>query len=149
MSARQRRPPLGLRKSTPLTRRGETRHGSCMQSELFRAAMAAVRVLVLACMGTSSIAAQQHVDVLIRGGTVVDGTGGPPRSADVGIRGDRIAFVGDAAAGRITAARTVDARGLVVAPGFIDPHTHTGSDLSNPQRKSNLAYLMQGVTTVV
>ena len=69
--------------------------------------------------------------------------------ADVGIRRDRIAFVGDAAADHVTASRTIDAKGLVVAPGFIDPHTHTAGDLSNPDRKSNLPYLMQGVTTVV
>lgn len=94
-------------------------------------------------------AAQQQVDVLIRGGTVVDGTGSLGRLADVGIRGDRITFVGNAAQARITGARTIDARGLVVTPGFIDPHTHTGGDLSSPQRKSNVPYLMQGVTTVV
>jgi N-acyl-D-aspartate/D-glutamate deacylase len=93
------------------------------------------------------LAAQQRVDLLIRGGSVVDGSGGPPRTADVGIRGDRIVLVGDGSA--VTASRTIDAKGLVVAPGFIDPHTHTGGDLSNAQNRSNLAYLMQGVTTVV
>lgn len=95
------------------------------------------------------LAAQQQVDILIRGGSVVDGTGAPERRADVGIRGANIVFVGDAAAGRVTATRTIDAAGLVVAPGFIDPHTHTAGDLSNAARKSNLPYLMQGVTTVV
>lgn len=97
----------------------------------------------------ASLPAQQQVDLLIRGGTVVDGTGSPGRVADVGIRGDRIAFIGDAARSRVSAARFVDAKGLVVAPGFVDPHTHTGGDLSSAQRKANLAYLMQGVTTVV
>ena len=57
--------------------------------------------------------------------------------------------MGDAAARGITATRTIDARGLVVAPGFIDPHTHAAGDLSSPQRKGNVNYLMQGVTTVV
>ncbi len=75
--------------------------------------------------------------------------GGPPRRADVGVTGDRITFVGDAARARVTGKRTVDATGLVVAPGFVDPHTHTAGDLSNAERKSNLPYLMQGVTTVV
>jgi N-acyl-D-amino-acid deacylase len=99
----------------------------------------------------ATAAAQQQVDVLIRGGTVVDGSGAPARRADVGVRGDRIAFVGDAASSRVSAAKTVDATGLVVAPGFIDPHTHTQGDLSssNPERRANLAYLMQGVTTVI
>jgi N-acyl-D-aspartate/D-glutamate deacylase len=95
--------------------------------------------------------AQQQVDILIRGGSVVDGSGSPARTADVGIRGDKITFVGDATAGRVTATKTIDAKGLIVAPGFIDPHTHTESDLSNsaPQRHGNVAYLMQGVTTVI
>lgn len=90
-----------------------------------------------------------EVDLLIQGGTVVDGTGSPSRVADVGIRGDRIAFVGDAASRGVTAARTLDATGLVVAPGFIDPHTHTSGDLSSSRRHANLDFLMQGVTTVV
>src|SRR5215467_7928529 len=86
-----------------------------------------VRSGLLLCGALVPAAAQQRVDVLIRGGTIVDGSGGPARTADIGIRGDRIVFVGDA--GAATAARTIDAKGLVVAPGFIDPHTHTGGDL--------------------
>lgn len=96
-----------------------------------------------------SAGAQQSVDILIRGGTLVDGTGSPGRRADVGISGDRIAFVGDGASARITGARTIDATGLVVAPGFIDPHTHAAGDLASPRRRANVHYLMQGVTTVV
>jgi len=106
-------------------------------------------ILAHALLGAAAVGAQQQVDVLIRGGTMVDGTGGPPRAADVGIRGDRIAFIGNAAGARVTATRTIDARGLIVAPGFIDPHTHTAGDLANAQRRANLPYLMQGVTTVV
>ncbi|MFL6207789.1 MAG: amidohydrolase family protein [Pyrinomonadaceae bacterium] len=90
-----------------------------------------------------------QVDLLLRRGKVLDGSGAQPRVADVGIRGDRIVFIGDAARAGVTAARTIDARGLVVAPGFIDPHTHTMEDLSDAARKSNENYLMQGVTTVV
>lgn len=89
------------------------------------------------------------VDVLIRGGRVVDGSGNAPFVADVGISDDRIVFIGDAAKDGLTAARTINAAGLIVAPGFIDPHTHAFEDLSNPQRKNNLNYLMQGVTTVL
>jgi len=106
-------------------------------------------VLALLATPAAHLAAQQQVDVLIRGGTLVDGTGAARRRADVGIKGDRIAFVGDAAASRVTAAKTIDATNLIVAPGFIDPHTHTQGDLSSPQRKENLPYLMQGVTTVI
>src|SRR2546426_3434083 len=90
-----------------------------------------------------------QLDLLILHGKLVDGSGKKPRTADVGIRGDRIVFVGDARKQNFTAARTIEAMGLVVAPGFIDPHTHTLADLSDTERKSNLAYLMQGVTTVV
>ena len=90
-----------------------------------------------------------QVDLLLRRGKVVDGSGARPRVADVGIRGDRIVFVGDAARAGVTAARTIDVAGLVVAPGFIDPHTHTLEDLSSPERKGNENYLTQGVTTVV
>src|SRR5688500_9887941 len=98
--------------------------------------------------------AQTAVDLLIRGGNVISGDAAP-RVTDVGITGDRITFVGDAAAARVTARRTIEARGLVVAPGFIDPHTHTSGDLSSTQSRdgvpdrANLPYLMQGVTTVV
>lgn len=96
-----------------------------------------------------AIAAQQQVDVLLRNGTVVDGTGAPERRADVGVSGDRITFIGDATRDRVQARRTIDATGLIVAPGFIDPHTHTLGDLSSPQRRGNVNYLMQGVTTVI
>lgn len=94
-------------------------------------------------------AENERLDLLILHGKLVDGSGKRPRRADVGIRGDRIVFVGDARKQNLAVTRTIDATGLVVAPGFIDPHTHTLGDLSNAERKSNLAYLMQGVTTVV
>lgn len=88
-----------------------------------------------------------QVDVLIRGGRVIDGSGGQPTTADVGITGERIVFVGDGK--NIKAARTIEATGLIVAPGFIDPHTHANVDLTTEQHKSNVNYLLQGVTTVV
>ena len=59
-------------------------------------------------------------DLIIRGGTVVDGSGAPGRRADVAITGDRITEIGDG----IDGTRTLDATGHVVAPGFIDIHTH-------------------------
>jgi N-acyl-D-aspartate/D-glutamate deacylase len=86
------------------------------------------------------------LDILIKDGRLIDGSGSGETATDVGIRGDRIVFVGNA--GSRSAARIINASGLVVAPGFIDPHTHTAEDLSDPARSSNLAYLMQGVTTV-
>src|SRR5882762_5008063 len=60
-------------------------------------------------------------DILIKNGTVIDGTGAPARRADVGIAGGKIVEVGELSG---AARRTIDADGLVVAPGFIDPHTH-------------------------
>jgi N-acyl-D-aspartate/D-glutamate deacylase len=91
----------------------------------------------------------RQLDLLILHGKLIDGSGKKPRTADVGISGDRIVFVGDARKANLTTVRTIDATGLVVAPGFIDPHTHTLGDLSDEKRKGNEAYLMQGVTTVV
>lgn len=80
------------------------------------------------------------LDVLLRGGTVLDGTGAAARVADVGIRGETIVEVGNL--GAASAARALDVRGLVVAPGFLDVHAH--SDLRrNPLAQSKVA---QGVT---
>ena len=83
-------------------------------------------------------------DVLIRGGAIVDGTGAPRRVADVGIRGGRIEAVG-ALAGA-PAARVVDATGLVVAPGFIDVHTHADELADHPAAEH---FARMGVTTVI
>lgn len=84
-------------------------------------------------------------DVVIAGGRLVDGSGAPWRLADVGIRGDRIAAIGwlDGQ----PAARRIDAKGMVVAPGFIDPHVHARERLFELPRAEG--YLLQGLTTVV
>ena len=104
--------------------------------------------IVAVLLSTVAAAQGAPLDVLVTGGTLHDGSGSPGRRADVGWRGDRIAFIGDAAAAKVTAWRTIDAAGLIVAPGFIDPHTHTQDDLSSAERRGNVNYLMQGVTTV-
>lgn len=90
--------------------------------------------------------APEPVDLLIRGGMVHTGSG-PPFLGDVAIAGDRIKAVGRRIAG--PARRVIDARGMIVAPGFIDPHSHIGEDLASPDARTRLvsAFLMQGVTT--
>ncbi|MCB2092742.1 MAG: amidohydrolase family protein, partial [Alphaproteobacteria bacterium] len=87
-------------------------------------------------------------DILITGGTVYDGHDTAGENLDIAINGDQITYVGPAGQYKISAARTIDATGLIVAPGFIDPHTHSLDDLQNPDKKLNANYLMQGVTTV-
>ena len=106
-----------------------------------------VWLVVLALTASSTSIAQQRVDILLRGGMLVDGSGSAARQADVGLTGHRITFIGDSS--RIQASRTIDATGLIVAPGFIDPHTHSLEDLSSNARHGNENYLLQGVTTVL
>jgi N-acyl-D-amino-acid deacylase len=84
-------------------------------------------------------------DLLIRGGTVIDGTKAPRYEADVAVRDGRIAEVGKLAGA--SAARTIDAGGMIVAPGFIDAHTHDDQALlSQPDMSFKVS---QGVTTVI
>ena len=84
-------------------------------------------------------------EVAIRGGLVFDGTGAEPVEADVGIVGDTIAAVGDLSGYR--AERSVDATGRLVAPGFIDMHTHAERGLPHPELAPSVHHLKQGVTT--
>lgn len=85
-------------------------------------------------------------DLVIRGGTIIDGTGSPGQQGDLAIQGDRIAAVGSL--GKYEAAKVIDATGLVVAPGFINPHSHTHDEAINPfQDLDAAASLMQGITT--
>jgi N-acyl-D-amino-acid deacylase len=103
--------------------------------------------LVLAAPAALLLAASTGpaYDLLLRGGRIVDGSGNPWYVADVGVREGRVAAIGrlDEAA----AARVVDARGLVVAPGFIDVHTHVESGLARRPTADN--FVLDGVTTLV
>src|ERR1700722_11989069 len=84
-------------------------------------------------------------DILIVNGRIVDGTGNPWFYGDIGIRGDSIAAIGKLTGA--TARETIDARGLVVAPGFIDIHSHGRRGIFDVPTAEN--YLREGVTTFV
>ncbi|MDQ0252039.1 N-acyl-D-aspartate/D-glutamate deacylase [Sphingomonas kyeonggiensis] len=97
-------------------------------------------------LGAAAPAPPQKVDLLIRGGTIYTGSDAP-FIGDVAISGDHILSVSKHA--NVLAARVIDAKGMIVAPGFIDPHTHMGEDLASDDQARRLipAFLMQGVTT--
>lgn len=103
--------------------------------------------LALAMMSMTSAAQTPQYDLIIRNGRVLDGTGVPWRYADVAIRGDRIAAVGTLPA-QATAERTIDATGLYVTPGFIDPHSHAGEGLGTAELAPAVPILHQGITTL-
>lgn len=91
-----------------------------------------------------------EADTLIHGGLLFDGGAGEGRIADIAIRGDRILEVGPGLRQRYRAAREIDAAGLVVSPGFIDPHTHPDTYLRSPDpaMRRLLPWLHQGVSTI-
>ena len=88
-----------------------------------------------------------HADFVLKGGTLIDGTGTPGRQADVAVIGEKIVAVGSFAVD--PGARVIDVSSLVVAPGFIDLHTHSDSGITQPATRLNQNYLTQGVTTIV
>jgi N-acyl-D-amino-acid deacylase len=90
-------------------------------------------------------------DLLVRGGTLIDGSGAPRSPADLAIKSGRIAEVFDPSeSGKINAPSQIDARGLVVAPGFIDLHSHSDWVAPIPEHAQILKpFIMQGVTTFV
>ena len=101
--------------------------------------------LVALLGGCASVPQAPSYDTILRGGTVYDGSGSAPFAGDIGIRGDRIAYVGPHLAGR--GAREVDARGLAVAPGFVNMLSWANEALiADPKSQSDIR---QGVTLEV
>lgn len=98
---------------------------------------------------TSRVGRAQTADVLLRGGTIYDGSDGKPYVGDIAIKGDRIVYVGPHAS--LHATRIIDAKGMIVAPGLIDAHTHPDTYIrsSDATKRLNAPWLMQGVSTVV
>lgn len=86
-------------------------------------------------------------DVLLVGGTVLDGSGADPSDHDVAVGGNRIVFVGDAAAEGVEATDTLEVTGLWVVPGFIDMHSH--AELDEPWGRDAGPFVYQGITTAV
>ncbi|MGH7470343.1 MAG: N-acyl-D-amino-acid deacylase family protein [Longimicrobiales bacterium] len=93
------------------------------------------------------MSAQNPADVLLLNGQVLEGAGNPWVQRDIAITGDRISFLGNARASRITARDTLNVRGLLVTPGFWDVHSH--ADLTSAHGRYALPLLYQGVTTLV
>jgi N-acyl-D-amino-acid deacylase len=138
----------------PPPRRGRRHHeapslGPPSLETLARRALLGAALLLVALPQGARAAQPDTLDLLLVGGRVIDGTGSVARVAEVGVRGDRVVFVGRANAGRFAARRRLDVSGLVVAPGFIDPHAHVLLDLGNAATSGLEGYLLQGVTSVI
>lgn len=102
-------------------------------------------VVLLSCVTFGLPAQERGFDLLIRNAKIVDGSGNPWFRGDLGVRGDTIAAVG--AIGDAPAKKQINAAGMVVAPGFIDIHTHARGGIFETPTASN--YIRQGVTTLL
>jgi N-acyl-D-aspartate/D-glutamate deacylase len=101
--------------------------------------------LFASLVGSACQRSEPALDIVVRGGQVIDGSGQPARQADVGISGDRIVSIGDLSAAR--AGRVIDATGLVVAPGFIDVQGQSGTTLLADGNGES--HLRQGITSEI
>lgn len=102
-----------------------------------------INLLLLLIISQSALS--QQADILIKNGRIVDGTGNSWYNADVAISNGKIIYIGKSK--NIIAVKTIDAKGLIIAPGFIDVHTHIeGEESKNPTANN---FILDGVTTVV
>ena len=118
-----------------------------VKAEFVRFALLLLIVILLAVLPGISCCCSRvsEPDIIIKNGQIVDGTGKPSYQADLAIKDGRIVEIGRLKAGKTTT--VIDAKGLYVAPGFIDVHTHTDRKIDSEPAVMN--YLLQGVTTVV
>ncbi|MFT4699274.1 MAG: N-acyl-D-amino-acid deacylase [Flavobacteriaceae bacterium] len=108
-----------------------------------------IAVLLILYVAFSCSKQKIEADILIQNGSVYNGIDDQATNNSIAIKGDKIVFIGDEASVLINAKKIIDAAGLIVSPGFIDPHTHADRDLINPKNSHNKPFLFQGITTVV
>ena len=116
---------------------------------VFYIALGVIIGVIIATLMWIVFAPYRTVDILISNGTVIDGSGGPARVCDIGIRDGKIVELSRWRYYLTQAKTHIDATGLVVAPGFIDVHTHLESNFpaNGPFRADN--FLRQGITTLI
>ncbi|MCH7687968.1 MAG: D-aminoacylase [Planctomycetes bacterium] len=114
------------------------------------------RIIIAACFAVTTLLSAVHstaaqeiidADILLKNGTIYDGSGKAAVQGDVAIRGDRIVAVGKFQVGAVN--MQLDCTGLVIAPGFIDLHNHSDRQVISPKTRGNVNYLMMGCTTVL
>ena len=106
-------------------------------------------LLFFSCKYKKPLKNEVNADILIQNGTVYNGIDNIPTHVSIAIKGDQIIFIGDEKNVSINVSKIIDATGLIVSPGFIDPHTHADRDLNDPKTSHNKPFLFQGITTVV
>ncbi len=90
-----------------------------------------------------------QADILIKNGTVYNGIDIKANNNSIAIKDDKIVFIGAENSVYVQAEKTIDAKGFIVSPGFIDPHTHADRDLNIADNSHNKPFLFQGITTVI
>ena len=104
-----------------------------------------MRIIILLSLLISKFCSAQQADILIKNGKILDGTGNSWFYGDVAVKDGKIIAIGHLQ--NYTAAKSIDATNLIVAPGFIDVHTHCeGDEYKNPLAQN---FLLDGVTSVV
>lgn len=115
-----------------------------------RAALALLAAAVAGCSDAPPAERPDAVATVFRGGRILDGTGNPWYRGDVLVVSDRIAEVGILPEGTLPdGVREVDAAGLTIMPGFIDPHSHAAGGLADPALRAGAPLIHQGITTVM